>query len=83
MSVKNIRRAVQKTEAPKKPRKEDDECDICVYVDVCVHVCVCVCVCFVYIYMCLFVCVCVCACVPPAAAAERASLPAGGRAAGH
>ena len=42
ISVKNIRGAVQKKEAPQKPRKEDDDCDTCVFV--CVHVCVCVCV---------------------------------------
>ena len=41
----NNRGAVQKTEAPQKPRKEDDDCDTCVYVDVCVFVCVCVCLC--------------------------------------
>ena len=43
ISVKNIRGAVQKKEAPQKPRKEDDDCDTCVFV--CVHVCVCLCVC--------------------------------------
>ena len=43
ISVKNIRGAVQKKEAPQKPRKEDDDCDTCVFV--CVHVCVCVCLC--------------------------------------
>ena len=48
----NNRGAVQKTEAPQKPRKADDERSkihhyIYIYI-------------YIYIYVCLFVCVCVC-----------------------
>ena len=54
----NIRGAVQKTEAPQKPRKEDDDRSK-------IHH-------YIYIYVCLFVCLCVCVYVSHAPA-ERAS----------
>ena len=44
----NIRGAVQKTEAPQKPRKEDDDRSK-------IHH-------YIYIYICVFVCVCLCVC---------------------
>ena len=59
----NNRGAVQKTEAPQKPRKADDERSK-------IHH-------YIYIYICVFVCVClcVCACVsmypPPPPLSER------------
>ena len=61
----NNRGTVQKTEAPQKPRKADDErSKIHHYIYIYIYMCVCLCV---------FVCVCVCVYVSPAAAAERAS----------
>ena len=57
MSVQISEGAVQKTEAPQKPRKEDDDRSK-------IHH---------YIYVCLFVCLCVCVYVSSVVVAERES----------